>query len=317
MAVSGDSERKEGAPPTLGNLGWVFARYANFTLGGGSATTAVLHHELLQRRKWLTEDRFTLCFALGRLTPGTNLLAFCTGVGWLLRGIGGAAIALLASSTPCAIMVVVLTALFSRWQDNHFAQAAIHGAIAAAVAITVMNPFLLYLLLLKGTITAFAGLASLPVIQDALVFQHHVLTDKQLNEAVVITRSTPGPVGLYIVSVGYFVAGVPGAIAGWAAMITPALLIIPLVQFVGRRMEHPRIKSVLQTVVIASAGLLLAAAIPLARDALIDPVTMGLAVVSLALLFTTKIDTLWIILGAAIVSLSASSAGLFSLLQKS
>ena len=34
------------------------------------------------------------------------------------------------------------------------------------------------------------GLASLPVILDTLVFQHHLLTDKQLNEAVVITRST-------------------------------------------------------------------------------------------------------------------------------
>jgi hypothetical protein len=59
-----------------------------------------------------------------------------------------------------------------------------------------MNIFLLYLVylvLLKGTITAFAGLASLPVVQDALVFQYHVLTDKQLNEAVVITRSTARP----------------------------------------------------------------------------------------------------------------------------
>ena len=91
-----------------------------------------------------------------------------------------------------------------------------------------MNVAVLYLLLLKGTVTAFAGLASLPVIQDEFVIQHHVLTDTQLNEAVVITRSTPGAVGLYIVSVGYFVAGVPGAIAGWLAMITPALLIIPL-----------------------------------------------------------------------------------------
>ena len=54
----------------------------------------------------------------------------------------------------------------------------------------------LYLILLKGTATAFAGLASLPVIQDSLVTHHHVLTAQQLNEAVVITRSTPGPVGL-------------------------------------------------------------------------------------------------------------------------
>jgi chromate transporter len=170
-----------------------------------------------------------------------------------------------------------------------------------------VNIFLLYLLLLKGTITAFAGLASLPVVQDALVIQHHVLTDTQLNEAVVITRSTPGPVGLYVVSVGYFVAGIPGAIAGWLAMITPALLIIPLVHFAGRKVEHPRVKSILQAVVIASAGLLLAAAIPLAENALTDPITIGIAVISLVLLLTTKLDTLWIILGAAVTTSSVAA----------
>ncbi len=112
---------------------------------------------------------------------------------------------------------------------------------------TPMNVVLLYLLLLKGTLTAFAGLASLPVIQDALWCLHrHVLTAEQpLNEAVVITRSTPGPVGLYIVSVGYFAAGLAGAIAGWLAMITPARLIIPLVHYAGRRMEHPRVREIL------------------------------------------------------------------------
>jgi chromate transporter len=173
-----------------------------------------------------------------------------------------------------------------------------------------MNIVLLYLLLLKGTITAFAGLASLPVIQDSLVTQHHVLTNGQINDAVVITRSTPGPVGLYIVSVGYFVAGLPGAFAGWLAMITPALLMIPLIHFVGRKMEHPKVKSILQAVIIASAGLLLAAAIPLGREGLTGPVTIGIAVVSFVLLLTTKLDTLWIILGAALVSLSVSSLGL-------
>ena len=173
-----------------------------------------------------------------------------------------------------------------------------------------MNVVLLYLLLLRGTITAFAGLASLPVVHDALVTSYHVISDEQLNEAVVITRSTPGPVGLNIVSVGYFVAGVPGAIAGWLAMITPALLIIPLVHFAGRHIERPRVKAVLQSIVIASAGLLLAASIPLARDALTDWVTIVIAAVSFVLLQTTKLDTLWIILGASIISLSASTLGL-------
>jgi chromate transporter len=177
-----------------------------------------------------------------------------------------------------------------------------------------MNVALLYLLLLKGTCTAFAGLASLPVIHDTLVTQHGVLTEEQLNQAVVVTRSSPGPVGLYIVSVGYFVAGIPGAIAGWLAMITPAVIIIPLVHFSGRHIDHPRVRSVLQAVVIASAGLLVAASIPLARDALTDWVTIVIAAVSLVLLLTTELDTLWIILASAAVSLSASSFGLIGTL---
>jgi chromate transporter len=177
-----------------------------------------------------------------------------------------------------------------------------------------MNIVLLYLLLLKGTVTAFAGLASLSVIQTSLVDSYHVLTNEQLNEAVVITRSSPGPVGLYVVSVGYFVAGLPGAVAGWLAMITPALLIIPLVHFVGRKMNHPRVRSVLQTVVIASAGLLLAAAIPLGKDGLTGPVTIAIAAACFVLLLTTKVDTLWMVLVAALLSLTASSVGLVAYL---
>lgn len=170
-----------------------------------------------------------------------------------------------------------------------------------------MNIVLLYFVLLKATVTSFSGLASLSVVQDSLVNQYHVLTLDQLNEAVVITRSTPGPVGLYIVSVGYFAGGLPGAVAGWLAMITPALLIIPLVHFGGRKIEHPRVKAILQTIVIASAGLLLAAAIPLAQEALTSPITIGIAVTTVVLLLATKLDTVWMILGAALVSWSASS----------
>jgi chromate transporter len=123
--------------PTLTQVAAVFARYANLTLGGGSATAATLHRELVKKRNWLTEDQFTLSFALGRVTPGTNLLAFCTGFGWIILGPAGAVITLLASSIPCAVLVAALTALFSYWQGDAIAQTAIHGMVAAAVGITV------------------------------------------------------------------------------------------------------------------------------------------------------------------------------------
>ena len=133
--VAADKGKSGDAHTGLGSIAWVFARYANFTLGGGSAT--VLHRELLDKRRWISSDDFTLCFALARLTPGTNLLAFCTGIGWRLQALSGAVVALLAASIPCTAIVVVATSLFSHWQENPWAQAALHGAVAAAVAITV------------------------------------------------------------------------------------------------------------------------------------------------------------------------------------
>jgi len=150
------------------------------------------------------------------------------------------------------------------------------------------------------------------MLREDLVENRHVLTDEQLNTAIVVTRTTPGPVGLYVVSVGYFIAGVPGAIAGWAAMATPALLILPLIHFAGQRAEHPRAKAVLQAVVLASAGLLWSATIPLARDAITDWLTLALAVAGLALLATRKVEALWIILGSSLIYLAAASLRLVS-----
>lgn len=168
-----------------------------------------------------------------------------------------------------------------------------------------MNIFLLYLLLLKATLTSFSGLASLPVVRHDFVERYRVLTDRQLTTAVAAGRLGPGPMGLYVVSVGYFVAGVPGACAGWLAMITPAFLVIPMLRFIGKRAEHRRAKSVTRAVLVAGGGLLLSASVPLARDAIHGPLSIGIVALSFGLIAFTRLDTFWIMLGAAIIGLLA------------
>lgn len=168
-----------------------------------------------------------------------------------------------------------------------------------------MNIFLLYLLLLKATLTSFSGLASLPVVRHDFVERYRVLTDRQLTTAVAAGRLGPGPMGLYVVSVGYFVAGVPGACAGWLAMITPAFLVIPMLRFIGKRAEHRRAKSVTRAVLVAGGGLLLSASVPLARDAIHGPLSIGIVALSFALIAFTRVDTFWVMLGAAIIGLLA------------
>jgi chromate transporter len=170
-----------------------------------------------------------------------------------------------------------------------------------------MKALLLYMLLLKATISTFSGLASIPLLRNDLVLHRHLLTDSQLDTAIVVTRTTPGPVGVYIVSVGYFADGLPGACAGWLAMITPALLIIPLLKFAGRRAEHPRVKGTIRAIVMASAGLLWASAIPLARETATDPVTLAIILLSLAVLVTRKVESLWVILASGLLEITAAS----------
>ncbi len=168
-----------------------------------------------------------------------------------------------------------------------------------------MNLVLLYLLLVKATATSFSGLTSLPVLREDLVVRYHVLTDRQLNTAVVAARTGPGPYGLYVVSVGYFVAGIPGAFCGWLAMVTPAFLIIPILRYLGARAEKPGVRSSIQAVTLAAAGLVAASAVPLAHDAVTTLGAAAIAVVSFLVLVATRLDTLWVILGSAAAGLAA------------
>ena len=130
-----------------------------------------------------------------------------------------------------------------------------------------MSPAVVYLLLLKATITSFAGMGSLPQIQQDFVQTHRVLSDEQLSQAVLVGRATPGPMGAYVVAVGYFAAGWPGAVAGWLAMVTPALLAVPLLAAIQRWLHLPRMRGAVDAVVIASVALLVVAGVTLARDA--------------------------------------------------
>jgi len=129
-----------------------------------------------------------------------------------------------------------------------------------------MSAFVVYLLLLKAIASSFAGMGSLPQIHEDFVETRHVLSDEQLSQAVLVGRSTPGPVGAYVVAVGYLAAGWPGALAGWLAMITPALAAIPLVVLMQRWLHLPRVRAAVDAVVIASAVLLLSSAFQMAGD---------------------------------------------------
>ena len=68
--------------PSLRNIAWLVGYDVNRTPGGLASM------ELLRRslgaRGWLTDDGHALFVAISRLTPGTNILAYCVALGWQL-----------------------------------------------------------------------------------------------------------------------------------------------------------------------------------------------------------------------------------------
>jgi chromate transporter len=116
-------------------------RVSNLTFGGGEPTMAVFFRELVVSRDWLTRERYALIYGLARATPGTNILAFCAGVGWQLARWRGALVAVLSASIPCAAAVVWFTYAYTLWRSSPLAMSAIGGTLAAAVGMMSATSF--------------------------------------------------------------------------------------------------------------------------------------------------------------------------------
>ena len=158
-----------------------------------------------------------------------------------------------------------------------------------------MNMYLLYLLLLRATVTSFSGFASVPVVREDLVIHRQVLSDEQLNAALAISQASPGPLGLYVVIVGYFVGGVLGAVIGVAALATPAILAIPILR-ASQQGRTELMQRASRGIVIASSVLMLLAGVDLAPTAIENVPLMLIGVAAFAGLTTGRVSPLAVVL---------------------
>ncbi len=151
-------------PPSLYRLFLLYLRLASLTFGGGNPTMTAMHSEMVVQRKWLTSEKYSVCYALARITPGTNMLAFCAGTAWELLGWPGAIAGVLAASVPAAIMVALLTEGYDAVRANSLAMAAVAGTLAAAVGMMgtaaweLLQPYLDRRRWLHATVIAGASL---------------------------------------------------------------------------------------------------------------------------------------------------------------
>ncbi|WP_407313459.1 chromate efflux transporter [Desulfosporosinus sp. SB140] len=155
-----------------------------------------------------------------------------------------------------------------------------------------------------GGLTFGSGYAMLPFIQDAMVHQYHFVTDKEFGVALALSLLTPGPVTVISAFIGYKVAGIFGAALALANMYLPSFTIVNVISdLYSRAGKVENVKMVISGIVAAFFGTLWAVIIKLTGSSLVDWPTCSLALAAFGIQRFTKIDTLWIIIAGALISL--------------
>lgn len=121
----------------------VFFRIGLFTFGGGMSMLPMLQKELVESKKWLTEEEILNYFAIGQCTPGiiaVNVATFC---GYKRAGFWGAIISTIGIVCPSWIIIMLIAGSISHFSENKWVARAMKGVYAAVAALLTRTVFTL------------------------------------------------------------------------------------------------------------------------------------------------------------------------------
>ncbi len=178
-------------------------------------------------------------------------------------------------------------------------------SLAAGAAAAPFSLLLLFLNFLKiGAVLYGSGYVLLAFLRADFVTRLGWLTDKQLIDAIAIGQVTPGPVFTTATFIGYLLGGLPGALLATLGIFLPSFFFVAISSlFIPYIRNSAWASAFLDGVNVASLGLMLGVTVQLAATALVDPITIAIALVSLGLLFRFHTNTTWLIAGSALLGL--------------
>ncbi len=236
--------------------------------------------------------------------PLTGLIGLAA-VGLYLAGVNVLAV-LVAGGLAVVLVEVVRRARTGRLGVGWLPWA---GGLPLAGLPLAAAPFslpLLFLTFLKiGAVLYGSGYVLLAFLRADFVTGLGWLTDKQLVEAVAVGQITPGPVFTTATFIGYLLGGVPGALVATLGIFLPSFIFIALSQpLIPRLRQSAWTGLALDGVNVAALGLMAGVTLQLAQTALVDPLTVALALLSLVLLVRFRVNSTWLILGGAAAGLA-------------
>ena len=114
-----------------------FLKIGAFTFGGGYAMIPIIQYEVVNRRKWLSEQEYVELLTIAQAAPGPISLNTAVFVGYKCKGYKGALAAILGVVLPSFVIILLVAMFFHTMRDNRWVDAAFRGMRPAVVALIV------------------------------------------------------------------------------------------------------------------------------------------------------------------------------------
>ncbi|MEO8068237.1 MAG: chromate transporter [Flavobacteriales bacterium] len=126
---------------SLGELTKYFLKLGTIGFGGPVALVGYMHRDLVEQRKWISEEEYKEGLALAQLAPGPLAAQVAIYLGYVHHGARGSTLAGLAFVVPSFIMVVLIGMAYVAFGGLPWMQAVFYGVGAAVIGIIVISTY--------------------------------------------------------------------------------------------------------------------------------------------------------------------------------
>jgi chromate transporter len=123
--------------PSFAEATKVWARIGCLSFGGPAGQIALMHREIVDERKWLSEQQFLSALNFCMLLPGPEAMQLATYAGWKMHGVKGGLVAGLLFVIPGALVVLALSMIYGSYGNLPWVSAIFFGVKAAVLAIVI------------------------------------------------------------------------------------------------------------------------------------------------------------------------------------
>ncbi|WP_296560197.1 chromate efflux transporter [Pigmentiphaga sp.] len=124
-------------PISLGQAFWFWLKLGFISFGGPAGQIAIMHTELVERRRWISEKRFLHALNYCMLLPGPEAQQLATYIGWLMHRTWGGIVAGMLFVLPSLFILIALSWIYLRFGDVPVVAGIFYGIKPAVTALVL------------------------------------------------------------------------------------------------------------------------------------------------------------------------------------